>query len=134
MRFRTHSGNSSSLRPQTQVREVFEAPGRDDEAVYAGRIEHEAEGGLRHRLSACRGRSSHLLDVREGLFACIIGAGFGRAGQAAVRRGLHAEPVLAGEEATRERAERGVAEAMFGAVGDQRLRVRGGEERRAPRT
>ena len=76
----------------------------------------------------CVGRSPQPFDRGEGVLVQITGTGLRRMGQAAAGRGLLAEAVFAGEHPAGERAEGGIAEAMLGAVRDQRLRIRGGEQ------
>src|SRR5438094_8473974 len=42
--------SAASLRLETHAREMFEPPGRDQQAVDSGRVEHDAQGGGRHGL------------------------------------------------------------------------------------
>src|SRR2546423_9820251 len=88
---------------ESQAREMFDPAGRDDEAIDAGRVEDEAQGGFRHRQLSGLGRPPQPFDRGEGLLVEIACAGVRRMGQAAARRWFLAEPIFAAEEPAGER-------------------------------
>src|SRR5436309_3397971 len=59
--------SAASLRLEAERREMVRPARRDDQAVDAGRVEDEAEGGLGHRLVARLGALSQPLDRGEAL-------------------------------------------------------------------
>src|SRR5260221_7938173 len=100
---------------------------RDDQSIEAWRVEREAQRRTRHGYALSVGRSPQLLDRRECALVQIGGTSLGRMGQAASGRRRLADPVFAREQPAGERAERGITQAVIGAVWDQRLGIRGGE-------
>src|SRR3954466_10706370 len=89
---------------------------RDDQAVDAGRVEHEAKRGLGDRLLPLRRRLTQPFDRGEAIFVEIVAVDVAGVRQPAAGRRLLAQPVFAGQQSAGERTEGGVAKAVLRAA------------------
>src|SRR5437868_8874145 len=83
---------------KTQSREMLDPARRDNQAVDARRVEHEAQRGFRHGLLSSVGRLPQPLDGAEALLTRIAGTDFLRPSEAAVGRSRLTEAIFAGQE------------------------------------
>ena len=82
---------------ETQAREMLDPARGDDQAIHAPCIEHEAQGGLRHRHLQGVSRIPQPLDRGERFLIQMAAEDLRCMSEAAARRRVLAEPVFAGE-------------------------------------